>query len=78
MSDLVSGEFVLNDERIAVPIIIAREKRKIFPGAAPPAAAQRACFACKVREFNSVQPRDLTVLEVRLAIPSYKAALKDG
>ena len=71
MNCIFGGEFVLNGKRIAVPIIIAGEKRKIFPGAAHLAARyaaslavhQRACFAREVKEFNSVQPRDLTVLE---------------
>ena len=55
MKCIFGGEFVLNGKIIAVPIIIAGGKRKIFPGAAR--------FARKAREFNSVQPMDLTVLE---------------
>ena len=81
MKCIFGGEFVLNGKRIAVPIIIARKKRKIFPAlrhrtpaaarsvarcAASLTAPQRAGFARKVREFNSVQPRDLNVLEGKI------------
>ena len=33
----IRGEFVINGERIAVTIIFALKKPKIFPGTAPPA-----------------------------------------